>query len=159
MEDIKIEGVIRSKMTKEVMSIIENAAEDVVKMMCNIPLEVDGAPMASVKYADNSFKKKTIMGGWSFFLVESYVGARGDIIFGLSPEDPQEYETAEFSVKQMDEIFPIAGTELSKLIGIEGENFKTLINQYILVKSNEAIEEEAKAKEAYESEVNGFGAF
>lgn len=54
-----------------------------------------------------------------------YVGARGDLIFGLNTPDQEReadkplWETAEFTCKKLDDAFPLLLPELMRQLGID----------------------------------------
>lgn len=131
------------------ISLMEKVGEKIVSALEGIPLEVEGSPKAAVKYKDGSFKMKPVFGGWNFFMEYAYLGKKGEIIFGLSPEDAQEYETAEWSYSVMDTVFPLAGSQLAKALNMEGENFKSIFYQFVTKCAEDAIEAEKRAHEEY----------
>ncbi len=148
----------RADLTPAQIALLEDAGKEIVEALRGIPLEVEGAPKASVKYPDGGFKMKPILAGWNFFPDYSYLGKRGEVIFGLTPEDAQEYEFVEFSHKAMDTVFPLAGGQLGEKLGLSGENFKTLFNQTVIRLSEEAETAEKRAKQEYAENPN-FGMF
>jgi len=141
---------------------LEEVGKEVIKRLDGMFFEVEGTPLATVKYADGTFKKKTLIPGWEFQLAYAYVGARPQLNFGLTPEDAQEYEFVEMTVKELDTFFPFIGPEVAKQFGLDGENLVQLLDQ-IAINKVEAIEsEEARAKqEAEEAYKNNevFGMF
>lgn len=151
-------GISRSKMTEDQISFLERVAKEVVDFLSDTPLEVDGTPKVTVKYSNATFKTKTIMAGWNFFMQGAYVGARGRVVFDLTPEDAQEYESAEFLDKVIDDVFPMAGVELAKHTGSKKEDFLSVFYEFMERRAAEIEEENSLAKEAYK-EIDGFGAF
>jgi hypothetical protein len=113
----------RSKMSDREIEVIETTAIEVVETLSGHEFEVESDIVTSVKYADGSFRKKTLPTGLSFFLEYAYLGARGKTIFGFGPEDSQEYDYAEFSEDEVDKTFPLAGAVLAKAHNLETENF------------------------------------
>jgi hypothetical protein len=148
----------RSDLKPEQIALLEAVGKKIVDALDGIPLEVEGAPKAAVKYKDGTFKMKPIMGGWSFFLEYAYLGKKGEVVFGLTPEDAQEYEFSEFSFKAMDEVFPLAGSALAKAVDLESENFKTLFDQLVVIEVNEVAKAEKRAHKEY-SENPNYGMF
>ncbi|MDE4297035.1 hypothetical protein PXK56_17760 [Phaeobacter gallaeciensis] len=148
----------RSDLKPEQITLLEDAGKEIVEALRGIPLEVEGAPKAAVKYTDGSFKMKPVMGGWNFFAEYAYLGKKGEMIFGLTPEDAQEYEFAEWSHKVMDEVFPLAGGQLAKALGLEGENFAILFDKVVTMKGEELLNAEKRAKQEYAENPN-FGMF
>lgn len=152
----------RKDLTPEAIALHEDAGKEIVEALRGIPLEVEGAPSTAVKYKDGSFKVKPIMGGWNFFIEYAYLGKKGEMIFGLSPEDAQEYETAEWSHKVMDTVFPLAGGQLAEQIGekfsLKGENFGAHYNAIVAALGTEQLAAEKRAAEEYAANPN-FGMF
>lgn len=148
----------RADLTPAQISLLEESGEEIVDALRGIPLEVEGAPKASVKYKDGSFKMKPILAGWNFFPAYSYLGKRGEVIFGLTPEDTQEYEFVEFSHKAMDTVFPLAGGQLGEKLELTGENFKTLFDEVVIRRGEKAVAAEKLANQEYAENPN-FGMF
>lgn len=147
-----------SEMTPEQIELLEATAKQIVEVMKDEPIEVEGAPKTAVKYADGGFKVKPLMGGWTLFLSYAYLGKKGEIIFGLTPEDAQEYEFAEFSYKAIDTAFPLAGSQLAQKVGLPGENFKTMFDLMVIKTQKDRDQEAEAAKLAYADNPN-FGMF
>lgn len=63
--------------------------------------------MATVQYADGTFKKKPTFVGQEFFFVSVYFGARETPIFRFKPVDKQEWEYAEFGIAEIDKAIPL----------------------------------------------------
>lgn len=121
------------------LAAIDAFAQEVVEKLAEEVFEVEGAPLVTVKYPNTDaldrpvFKKKNVYGGWNFLMSYAYTGKRGDVIFGLTPEDAQEWQFAEIALKEMDTIFPLAGAALAKAFGIEGlERFDAVFNHALV---------------------------
>ena len=152
----------RTDLHPETKKILEQVGADVVAGLKGEFFEVDGVPMATVKYEAGNFKKKTLMAGWLFQLEYAYVGTIGKIIFGLSPEDAQEYKWAEMSPKEVDSAFPLIGGAVAKLFGHEGENLKIVLDAEVakrLEAKVNAAELERKQTEMALENNELFGAF
>ena len=91
--------------------------------------EVEGAPKLTVKYGkarDDSgrmFGHAVLLPGLTFRVSYAYVGSSGKLIFGLEPEDPQEYEFVEIDAKQADTYFPLVGPALGEAFAKRQECF------------------------------------
>lgn len=115
----KTESTVRDR------RILEEIGEEILVKMTEISNNTsraflsDGMIVVPVKYKDGAFKNKTI-GAWEFFPNYAYVGARGELIFGLAtadqvPEDGKPmWEVAEFTCKKLDDSFPMLLHELAK---------------------------------------------
>lgn len=116
--------------------LLEEIGGDLLSKMTDISIEsteafkAEGMIVVPVKYKDGSFKNKTIGAKWEFFPNYVYVGARGDLIFGMiSPDQEQErdsdgnpkpmWETAEFNLKKLDDTFPLLLSALMKKCEVE----------------------------------------
>lgn len=141
---------------------LEEVGEEIVSALKGEFFEVDGTPMATVKYENGAFKKKPLLPTWLFQLEYAYVGAMGRIQFGLSPEDAQEYKFVEMHPKEVDDAFPMMGAAVAKHFNLEGENLKilidTLVAQRLDAKAN-AAELERKQTEMALQNNELFGAF
>lgn len=114
-----------------VKGYVEAAGKEIINKLGDQFFEVDGTPTSTVKYRDGSFKKKTLLAGWNFKLEYCYVGTRGKLIFGLSPEDAQEYEFVEMETKDLDYSFPMIGPTAAPLFQFEGEKLEGLITKVV----------------------------
>lgn len=150
----------KSKMSPEEKAFLEEVGKKVVDHLNDQPLEVEGSPMAPVKYKDGNFKQKPLVAGLSFFIDYAYVGAKGQLIFGFTPEDAQEYTHAEIPEKRMDEVFPLAGPTLKTEADVsdETEAFSAIVASISVALKWSKDEEEQKALKAYE-ENSMFGMF
>ena len=128
-------------------TFLEDLGKEVVSKLDGMFFEVEGTPVANVKYSDGTWKKKTLIAGWEFALAYAYVGARGQILFGLTPEDAQEYQFAEMNAKELDSYFPFVGTEVAKQFGLEGENLTQLLDQIVIKRVEDVENAEARAKQ------------
>jgi hypothetical protein len=152
----------RTALNDEVKKILEEVGNEVVAALKGEFYEVDGTPMATVKYDTGAFKKKPLMPTWLFQIEYAYVGAMGKIQFGLSPEDAQEYKFVEMHPKEMDDAFPLVGPAVAKHFGIEGENLKIVLDAELTRRLNvkaDAAEVERKQTEAALEQNELFGAF
>lgn len=146
----------------ETKKILEQVGADIVSGLKGEFFEVDGVPMATVKYEAGNFKKKTLLAGWLFQLDYAYVGAMNKLIFGFSPEDAQEYKWAEMNAKEVDSAFPLIGGAVAKLFGHEGENLKVVIDAEVakrLTAKADAAELEKRQTEMALQNNELFGAF
>lgn len=100
--------------------ILEEVWAKIRDAMADVVLCADGPIMMPVKYDDGSFKQKNIEPRLEFFYDYAYVGTRGDLIFGLAPEDMQEYRTVEVNEKKFDDIFPLALDPIVMKMGYSG---------------------------------------
>jgi hypothetical protein len=149
-------------MTPEAKRIMEEVAAEIVEKLKGEFYEVDGVPMATVKYDAGNFKKKTLMAGWLFQLEYAYVGAMGKIVFGLSPEDAQEYKFTEMNPKEVDSAFPLIGGAVAQLFGHEGENLQIVLDQEITKRADVLAKAEEMEKKQTEMALQNnelFGAF
>ncbi len=153
---------VKADQHPETKKILEEIGNEIIAALKGEFYEVDGTPMATVKYEAGNFKKKTLMAGWLFTPDYAYVGQQGNLIIGLSPEDAQEYKWAELTPKEVDFTFPLIGAAVAKLFGVEGENFKIVLNtvltERLTAKAN-AEEIERKQTEAALQSNELFGAF
>lgn len=133
-------------------AFIEQCGEEVIAKLGDQWFEVDGTPLVTVKYPDGQFKKKPLIAGWNFKLEYAYVGQRGALIFGLTPEDAQEYSFIEMDAKQMDSTFPLVGPAVAPLFGLEGEKMHVILEEVIAKRMTE--ETERKQKELVEAETS-----
>lgn len=141
--------------TPEQRILLEDLAEELVKPLAGMFFEVEGVPMSTVKMADGQFKKKTLIAGWNFSIEYCYVGARGKHIFGLSPEDAQEYTHAEMDAKQLDEVFPLVGPKLAEAFGVVGfEKLPSVIDKIIYDRAIAAQKEKELAGQSYNNNPN-----
>lgn len=142
--------------------LLTELGEEIIEKLGDQFFEVDGTPTATVKYPDGSFKKKPLMAGWNFKLEYAYVGTRGKLILGLSPEDAQEYAFAEMDAKELDTVFPMVGPAVGPLFSVEGERLPfiidTIIHKRAIEEANRTKNEQARAETAYE-ENDGYGIF
>ncbi|MGV1754777.1 hypothetical protein [Agrobacterium sp. CG674] len=132
-----------STVSAETKEFIEQCGKEIIAKLGDQFFEVDGTPTATVKYADGQFKKKPLIAGWNFKLEYCYVGQRGKLIFGLSPEDSQEYEFIEMDPKELDYTFPLVGPAVAPLFNLEGEKLTEILEAVIAQKTSD----EVKAKE------------
>lgn len=149
-------------LTPDAKRIMEEVASEIVEKLKGEFFEVEGTPTATVKYEAGNFKKKTLLAGWLFQLEYAYVGAMGKIIFGLSPEDAQEYKFAEMNPKEVDGAFPLAGGKIAEMFSVSGENAQAVIEE--IVKSRldaKAMAEEMEKRQTEMALQNNelFGAF
>lgn len=146
----------------ETKKIMEEVGNEIVEKLKGEFFEVEGTPMSIVKYEDGRVRQKTLLAGWLFQLEYAYVGARGELNFGLSPEDAQEYKFIERNPKELDNCFPLAGAAIAKAFGMEGENAKVIINEIVAMRLQakaDAQELERKQTEMALQNNELFGAF
>ena len=146
----------------ETKKIMEEVGNEIVAALKGEFFEVDGTPMATVKYENGAFKKKPLLPTWLFQIEYAYVGVQGNLQFGLSPEDDQEYKFAEMNPKEVDNAFPLVGAAVAKHYKLEGENLKVLINEIVasrLQAKADAQEMERKQTEMALQNNELFGAF
>lgn len=148
----------RSQLTATDIQMIEAVGEDIVSKAGAVPFDIDGAIMSTVKYADGTFKKKTLSANCSFFIAYAYVGADGNLIFGLSPEDIHEYEFVEMKAAELDTAFPLMGSAIGDLFEVSEENLRIVIERLVKNKVKEAIEGDLEAEKSYANNPN-FGRF
>lgn len=149
-------------LSREAKEMMEELGNEVVEALRGQFFEVDGTPMATVKYENGSFKKKTLLAGWEFQLEYAYVGVQGNIQFGLSPEDAQEYKFVEMTPKELDYAFPLVGPAIAKHFGVDGENLKIVLDQLLVDRLDAQKVAEEKAKKEAEEKLGSlptFGAF
>ncbi|SOC90101.1 hypothetical protein SAMN05216358_0125 [Rhizobium sp. AN5] len=153
---------VKADQHPETKKILEQVGNEIVAALKGEFFEVDGTPMATVKYAAGNFKKKTLMAGWLFAVEYAYVGTQGKLILGMTPEDAQEYKWAELNPKEVDFTFPLIGAAVAKHFGVEGENFNTIVNSVVAerlnAKANEAELEKKQTEMALQNN-ELFGAF
>lgn len=138
--------------------ILEEVGEDIVAHMKGAFFECESPYLATVKYKDGNYKKKTLMAGWEFCLTYAFVGVRPQLNFGLLPEDAQEYEYVEMTVQELDKNFPLLGAAVAKSYGLEGEKLDAVICAIMNQMSNK-IEAEKKAVESNYDDIPEFGMF
>jgi hypothetical protein len=139
-------------------NLLADVGQIVVETLKDRTFECESPYLATVKYADGTFKKKTLMAGWEFFLSYAYVGQRNSLNFGLTPEDAQEYSFVEMTVSEIDRSFPLLGSELAKAFGFKSEKFDGVLVELIawVQTQKEIVKEEA---EASYSDIPEFGMF
>lgn len=138
--------------SSDTKAFIEQCGKEIIEKLGDQFFEVDGTPTATVKYKDGTFKKKPLIAGWNFKLEYAYVGQRGALIFGLTPEDTQEYEFIEMDAKQMDSCFPMVGPSVAPLFALEGEKMHVILEEVIAKRMSE--EAERKKVEKVQAENN-----
>lgn len=138
--------------TADTKAFIEQCGMEIIEKLGDQWFEVDGTPTVTVKYPDGQFKKKPLIAGWNFKIEYAYVGQRGTLIFGLTPEDAQEYAFIEMDAKQMDNTFPMVGPSVAPLFGLEGEKMHVILEEVIAKRMTE--EAEAKKAEIAKAETN-----
>lgn len=144
-------AAVVSAVTRDVKTQVGEELIEALKKL-DKSYEVDGTPMATVKYEAGHFKKKTLMAGWEFMPAYAYVGASGQLIVGMSPEDAQEYQFVEMNVKELDSYFPLMGGDAADTFGVKGENLAKVIDEAVFTRVEQI--EAQKAKEKVESEAN-----
>lgn len=134
-----------SPITREVKTAV---GEEIVAALkaADKSYEVDGTPMATVKYESGQFKKKPLMHGWEFMPEYAYVGAAGQLILGLSPEDAQEYQFIEMNVKDLDSYFPLMGADVAEIFKVEGENLANVVDAVVYARVEATTSAQAKEK-------------
>lgn len=146
----------------ETKALIEQCGNEIIRKLGDQWFEVDGTPTATVKYSDGQFKKKPLIAGWNFKLEYAYVGQRGTLIFGLTPEDAQEYEFVEMNSVQMDNAFPMVGPAVASMFGLTGEKMHVILDEIVAKRLSEEVErketEKAKAEANYDDN-DEFGIF
>lgn len=174
---------IRSGMTDDQIKFLEQCGDEICDMLRETPFEVEGIPTVAILKKNGEYRNKQLLAGQGFFMKSAYLGAKGILIFQLSPEDSQEYELIEVLQTKLDDIFPLAGSALAEISGIEipniqeqgiqtgeeyiemkkvnirvVEDFDVIANTYIAKRANDkALEEEMTVKE-YENNPN-YGVF
>lgn len=152
----------RVELNPETKRIMEEVGNEIVEKLKGEFYEVEGTPMSVVKYEDGRIRQKTLLPTWLFQLDYAYVGAQGRIIFGLLPEDAQEYKWIERNPKELDDCFPLIGGAIAKAFGVEGENAATVIKEIIKQRVDaKAAAEELEKKQTEMALQNNelFGAF
>lgn len=153
---------VKADQHPEAKKILEEVGKEIAAALKDEFFEVDGTPMATVKYEAGNFKKKTLMAGWLFAVNYAYVGSQGKLILGMAPEDAQEYKFAELNPKEIDSAFPLFGAAVAKHFGVEDENFNLVIKAVVAQRLNakvNAAEIERKQTEAALQSNELFGAF
>lgn len=131
--------------------LLAEIGAEIVKNLAGTFFEVDGSPTATVKYDTDgviTYKKRVLLPTWNFVLEYTYVGKSGNLIFGMSPEDAQEYTHAELPVKEMDNAFPLFGAAVATLYGKESENLAVIVAEVLAEKFQQHLEkiEQEKAQ-------------
>ncbi|OWZ90450.1 hypothetical protein B9J07_28100 [Sinorhizobium sp. LM21] len=152
----------RVELHPDTKRIMEEVGAEIVEKLKGEFYEVEGTPMSVVKYADGRIRQKTLLPTWLFQLEYSYVGAQGRIIFGLSPEDAQEYKWIERNPKELDDCFPLIGGAIAKAFNAEGENAATVIKGLVKARLDAKAQAEEMEKKQTEMALQNnelFGAF
>lgn len=133
----KVKSLLRDDLEAVAKDILQKMVEIAERETKESVLAIEGMVMVPVKYADARFKNKNMQAGWSFLPEYAYVGARGDVIFGLSSPDQEAelidgekrfWETAEFTAKKLDDAFPALLPALIEAFGTQNfSNFGQLI--------------------------------
>lgn len=157
-----VKGKKPAGLDAESKQLLEALGAEIVAHLGDQFFQVDGTPMATVKYADGTFKKKPLLSSWEFKPEYAYVGTRGTLNFGFSSEDEQEYQFVEMNLKEIDNSFPMVGPAVATAFGIEGEKLPFIIETIMHKRLTEAYEqrlaEQARAENAYQNN-DAFGAF
>lgn len=153
--------VKKSSMTQERIDLLEEVAKSVVDLMKDVPLEIEGTPTAALKFSDGKYKQKPVPTDTMYFIKEAYLGKRGEIIFGLAPEDSLDFETVEFTTSAIDQIVPLAGPALADRSHFEDqadEDFKMVFEKLVIRRGEEILQQEVADQFVYEDNPN-FGKF
>lgn len=112
---------------------------------------VEGTPTVTVKLENGQYRNKPLVGGQEFFLADSYLGARGQLLLVFEPADGREYKHIELEVKKLDSVFPMFGGVLGEKFGIGEEEaekvFKELVQLAALRARDDVKQKEKKAAE------------
>lgn len=121
--------------------------------------------MLPVKYSSGSFKNKATGANWEFFPEYVYIGASGNMIFGMSTPDQTEeprWETAEFNPKKLDDAFPLLLPELATIYGEFGTDKATTMTDLIDLIYDRRVIKQAMEMESEEDKMRAnplFGLF
>jgi len=138
-------------LTEEERKLREEIGSQIVEKLKEQSFECESLYKATVKYGEeegNRFRKKEIIPGWEFFLSYHYLGAAGQMIFGLMPEDDQEYEFVEMNAKELDQVFPLMGSKIAETFGVKGEKLPEVIENVIAKHVEDQLMAAAREREA-----------
>jgi hypothetical protein len=102
------------------------------------------------KQFSGDFRHRPTELGQEYMIGESYVGARGQLIFTFEPVDSQEYKHMEVDQAKMDQVFPMLGPAYANAIGSSEEDFTKLI---LITEDNLKAEAQAEVKAEEEAKL------
>jgi len=111
--------------------------KQIVRLLADEIFTVDGTPTVTVNNPNIGYRNKPLSPGAEFMLKDAYVGARGNLIFILSPADGQDY-TIELDPKKIDDVFVDFGGTLGEKVGIKSEKTDAIVRKLITMERNAA---------------------
>lgn len=92
---------------------------------------VEGAPQASVKLADGTYRTKPVFGDQELFFKEVYIGKSGKILFVFTPADDMPWVQCEWDAVKLDQAIPLFGGVLADKFGYDGENAPEIVHRFV----------------------------
>ncbi|TDW20511.1 hypothetical protein EV128_125141 [Rhizobium azibense] len=153
----------KTPISQEELALTERAGKRLLETLkvLDEPFAVEGVhtrPVMKQNDARPGYRQKPLLPSSEHFIADFYIGAKGQLIFKVTPVETSEYDWADVDEGSMDNVFPLVGASLAEALEIEEcEDFREIVAtvKHRLLKEDEAaaqlaLEEKKEATKAYE---------